>query len=209
LEAPSGCALNFKSKSAQNFKSQTPCATNNPHNRLHRNSSTVCAVHLNTRLPPWRPTLPSSPYNKMGRGGGGNGSFFEYNITRPFPFKHFTLIAVVLGILWLAIVTVINVLSQGYILVTTYSTDWTGLEAAGRSEWYASIISKTRSSCQPKLFEVGDSFRSNSSGLMYEVSGFRYAASCQANGVRLLMQPGISQGFLDWCIRMNFSKDAV
>jgi hypothetical protein len=117
----------------------------------------------------------------MGRGGGGNGSFFEYNITRPFPFKHFTLIAVVLGILWLAIVTVINVLSQGYILVTTYSTDWTGLEAAGRSEWYASIISKTRSSCQPKLFEVGDSFRSNSSGLMYIVSGFRYATSCQAN----------------------------
>jgi hypothetical protein len=139
---------------------------------------------------------------------GGNGSFFEYNLTRPFPFKYFTLIAIVLGIIWLAIVTVINVLSQGYVLVSTYSTDWAGLDS--RSEWYASIISKTRSSCQPKLFEVGDSFRSNSSGLMYTISGFRYASSLlELIVVRLLMLRVILLDFLDWCIRVNFFKGVV
>jgi hypothetical protein len=139
---------------------------------------------------------------------GGNGSFFEYNLTRPFPFKHFTLIAIVLGILWLAIITVINVLSQGYVLVTTYSTDWAGLDS--RSEWYASIISKTRSSCQPRLFEVGDSFRSNSSGLMYTISGFRYMSFIlKLIVVRLLTLRVILQDFLDSYIQVNFFRGVV
>src|SRR5438876_7087279 len=104
-----------------------------------------------------------------------NRSFFEYNLTRAYPFKHFTILAIVFCLIWLGIATVINVLSQGYVLVTTYSTDWTGL--VSRVQWYESIIAKKRSSCQPKLFEVGDSFRSNNSGLMYTLAGFEYVHS--------------------------------
>lgn len=101
----------------------------------------------------------------------GNGSFFEYNITRPYPFKHFTLIAVLLTALWLAIITVLNVLSQGYTIITTYSTDWTG--STSRGQWYESILARSRDSCQPRLFEVGEQFRSNYSGMLYTLAGFR------------------------------------
>src|ERR1700737_1020135 len=41
---------------------------------------------------------------------------FEYGITRPFPFRHFTLIVAALGVFWFAILTLINIVSQGILL---------------------------------------------------------------------------------------------
>ena len=103
--------------------------------------------------------------------GRSSESFFEYNLTRPYPFRYFTVFAIIFVVIWLAIITVINVLTQGYVVVTTYSTDWAGIQGGG-GKWYDGIIATRKSSCQPRLFEVGESFRSNNSGLIYTLAGF-------------------------------------
>ena|SRR5579859_874180 len=103
--------------------------------------------------------------------GRSSESFFEYNLTRPYPFRYFTLFACVFVVIWLAIITVINVLTQGYILVTMYSTDWAGIQG-GSGKRYDGIIATRKSSCQSRLFEVGKSFRNINSGLLYTLAGF-------------------------------------
>jgi len=98
------------------------------------------------------------------------GTFFEYSLTRPYPFKHFTCIAVVFVIVWLSIATTITILSQGYTVVTTLSTNWPEYNASGNG--LAGLLSGAQSSCQPRLFDTGDAFRTNNSGLLYSLAEF-------------------------------------
>src|SRR3982074_2020319 len=48
-------------------------------------------------------------------------SYFEYQITRPFTLRYFSPIIIVLGVLWIALITVINIATVGYESVTVES----------------------------------------------------------------------------------------
>jgi hypothetical protein len=52
-----------------------------------------------------------------------HASWFSYPITRPYPLRWFTPIALIGGIILAVLFSLVNLASNGYYLRTTYTTD--------------------------------------------------------------------------------------
>ncbi|KAK7912183.1 hypothetical protein PG985_014664 [Apiospora marii] len=102
-----------------------------------------------------------------------HSSFFNYNITRPFPFKWFTPVAVVGGIVLTALFTFVNVAQNGYIMSVEMTADpnATVSQAASSLQWWPSYLtSKIMPTCQPTPLPVNSQFLTNQTALTYTLA---------------------------------------
>ncbi|TGJ78385.1 hypothetical protein E0Z10_g10382 [Xylaria hypoxylon] len=83
-------------------------------------------------------------------------SFFSYNITRPYPFKWFTPVVIVGGIIAIVLVSFLNVATTGYELVQASSLNPNATEAA-RDTWFSNwprYLIGARASCDASSMQV-------------------------------------------------------
>lgn len=101
--------------------------------------------------------------------GSTTRSFFEYSITRPYPFRWFTPLTISLGLLAVVLFSVINVASSGYTLVvqSTNNPNKTLAENTWVSRWPSFINSKAQSTCQPMAIPVKSQLFTNNTALTY------------------------------------------
>ncbi|KAK1841288.1 hypothetical protein CCHR01_16085 [Colletotrichum chrysophilum] len=98
---------------------------------------------------------------------------FEYPITRPYPFKWFTPVAIIGCVILTAVFSLVNLTSNGFDLKPLYTTDVNGTEAAANARsfnkppfnWQGDMDVE----CQPYLLTVGDSFFTSNHGFRYKV----------------------------------------
>ncbi|KAK8112527.1 hypothetical protein PG984_013053 [Apiospora sp. TS-2023a] len=99
-------------------------------------------------------------------------SFFTYNISRPFPYRWFTPVAVVGGLLLAVGFTLLNFASVGYLLVVETSPDPNATVAANPLQPFPSYLtSKIQPVCQPITLPVGTQFFTNQTALTYTLTG--------------------------------------
>ncbi|KAJ3546309.1 hypothetical protein NM208_g2073 [Fusarium decemcellulare] len=99
-------------------------------------------------------------------------SFFSYPVTRPFPFRWFTPVAVVGGIAFLALFTFMNFASSSYELIVQDALD-PNATVSGRG-WlhrYPSFLAtKVRPTCQPASLPVNSQLFTNNTALTYTLT---------------------------------------
>ncbi|KAH0422753.1 hypothetical protein CcaCcLH18_12630 [Colletotrichum camelliae] len=98
---------------------------------------------------------------------------FEYPISRPYPFKWFTPVAITGGIILTVVFSLVNLKSNGFDLKPVYTTDVNGTEAAANARWFNKPPLNWQGDmdveCQPYLLTVGDSFFTSNHGFRYKV----------------------------------------
>ncbi|KAF4887366.1 hypothetical protein CGCFRS4_v010569 [Colletotrichum fructicola] len=98
---------------------------------------------------------------------------FEYPITRPYPFKWFTPVAIIGCVILTAVFSLVNLTSNGFDLKPLYTTDVNGTEAAANARWFNKPPFNWQGDmdveCQPYLLTVGDSFFTSNHGFRYKV----------------------------------------
>ncbi|OAL25926.1 hypothetical protein AYO22_04553 [Fonsecaea multimorphosa] len=98
----------------------------------------------------------------------GHASFFSYKLSRPYPFRWFTPVVVVGGILLTALFSVLNYAANGYVLGSTFVADPNSTLA--EKAWFEkpplSYQSRLSASCQPANIAPGTQLTANS-GLQY------------------------------------------
>ncbi|KAK2730589.1 hypothetical protein CKAH01_02417 [Colletotrichum kahawae] len=98
---------------------------------------------------------------------------FEYPISRPYPFKWFTPVAITGGIILTVVFSLVNLKSNGFDLKPAYTTDVNGTEAAANARWFNKPPFNWQGDmdveCQPYLLTVGDSFFTSNHGFRYKV----------------------------------------
>ena len=81
----------------------------------------------------------------------GHVSYFSYNLSRPYPFRWFTPVVVVGGVVLTALFSVLNFAANGYVLGSTFVADPNS--TLSEKAWFEkppfSYTSKLSPSCQP------------------------------------------------------------
>ncbi|KAF4342062.1 hypothetical protein FBEOM_3993 [Fusarium beomiforme] len=99
-------------------------------------------------------------------------SFFSYPITRPFPFRWFTPVAVVGGVVFIALFTLMNFASSSYELIVQNSLDPNAtVSRRGWLQRYPSFLTaKVQPKCQPATLPVNSEFFTNNTALTYTLT---------------------------------------
>ncbi|KAK8030157.1 hypothetical protein PG993_011448 [Apiospora rasikravindrae] len=99
-------------------------------------------------------------------------SLFNYNITRPFPYKWFTPLAVIGGLVLGTLFTLLNFASAGFLLEVEASTNPNATVSEKPLQVLPSYLtSKIKPTCQPVTLPVGTKFFTNQTALMYTLTG--------------------------------------
>ncbi|KAI0394598.1 hypothetical protein F5Y17DRAFT_427399 [Xylariaceae sp. FL0594] len=100
-------------------------------------------------------------------------SLFSYPITRPYPLRWFTPIALLGGAVLAVLFSLANLAPNGYNLRTVYTTDPNTTATAALDKWFWKAPFNWDSSadpqCESQIVSVGDKFFSSNLGLTYEV----------------------------------------
>ncbi|KAK8053788.1 hypothetical protein PG996_013089 [Apiospora saccharicola] len=98
-------------------------------------------------------------------------SSFSYNVTRPYPFKWFTPVAVIGGIIITVLVSFFNFASNGYELVATSSNDPNATVSDpsqhGGIQWPSYFVGNTRATCAPATLPLNTLIYTQSSAIGY------------------------------------------
>ncbi|KAK1480180.1 hypothetical protein CCUS01_00737 [Colletotrichum cuscutae] len=98
-------------------------------------------------------------------------SWFSYSISKPYPFRWFTPVVLVGGVILAVLLSLINLSANGYYLKPLYTSDPNGTEALSNAQWFRKIPfnwrSDVKAECQPRLFTIGDSFFTSNLGFRY------------------------------------------
>lgn len=100
-------------------------------------------------------------------------SFFSYNLTRPFPFRWFTPVAVIGGLILTVLFTFLNFASSGYVLAIEMSTNPNATLSQSMGSmlrWPSYLTSKVRPTCQPISLPVNTQFFTNQTALVYTLT---------------------------------------
>lgn len=106
-------------------------------------------------------------------GSLGHASFFSYPISRPFPFRWFTPVAIVGGIIFIVLFTFLNFAANIYELVVQNSLDPNATISGGSwlQHWPSYLTTKVRPTCQPANLPVDSQFFTNQTALTYTLAG--------------------------------------
>ncbi|EXF83778.1 hypothetical protein CFIO01_01505 [Colletotrichum fioriniae PJ7] len=95
-------------------------------------------------------------------------SWFSYSISKPYPFRWFTPVVLVGGVILAVLLSLINLSANGYYLKPLYTSDPNGTEALSNAQWFRKIPfnwrSDVKAECQPRLYTIGDSFFTSNLG---------------------------------------------
>ena len=99
-------------------------------------------------------------------------SFFNYSVTRPYPYRFFTPVAIVGGAILLVLLSVMNFVQNSYVLIVQYVDNPNATISKGMwySRWPSYLTSSVRPTCQPAILPIDTQFFTNQSGLMWTVT---------------------------------------
>lgn len=100
-------------------------------------------------------------------------SSFCYSITRPYPYKWFTPVAVVGGIVLAALFSFINFYSNAYNMITITTNNPDIVEANRWSYIPGSLTSRIHPKCEDAIIPVGSTFNTNQTALSYQLVSLR------------------------------------
>ncbi|CAD0056059.1 unnamed protein product [Aureobasidium pullulans] len=100
-------------------------------------------------------------------------SSFCYSITRPYPYKWFTPVAVVGGIVLAALFSFINFYSNAYNMITITTNNPDIVEANRWSHIPGSLTSRIHPKCEDAIIPVGSTFNTNQTALSYQLVSLR------------------------------------
>ncbi|KAI0528128.1 hypothetical protein F5B22DRAFT_583794 [Xylaria bambusicola] len=105
-----------------------------------------------------------------------HSSFFSYPISRPYPQRWFTPVALVVSIVFAGLFSLVNLGSNGYYPRTIYTTDPNTTISTRSDKWFFKAPfnwdSTINPKCEPQFISVGDTFFSTNLGLSYQVASF-------------------------------------
>lgn len=97
-------------------------------------------------------------------------SFYAYNITRPYPYKWFTPVLIIGGIIAAGLFSLLNVATNGYELIAKSSTNPN--ETLAQKDWLSSVPSfliGVRQTCDSTIIPLQSRMNTNNSALPYTV----------------------------------------
>ena len=102
-----------------------------------------------------------------------HSSFFNYNLTRPYPYRWFTPVVIVGAIILIVLLSVMNFVQNSYALVVEYVDNPNATIANGiwYSNWPSYLTSSVRPTCQPTNLDANSQFFTNQSGLVWTLTG--------------------------------------
>ena len=121
--------------------------------------------------------LPSYRKLKM------HSSFFNYNLQRPYPFKWFTPVLLVGGIILAVLLSIMNFVQNSYVLVAQYVDDPNSTITQGvwYRDWPSYLTNGVQPTCEPVNLPVNTQLFTNQSGLMWTITSlFKDKESPQA-----------------------------
>ncbi|KAI1426861.1 hypothetical protein F5Y12DRAFT_793587 [Xylaria sp. FL1777] len=109
-------------------------------------------------------------------------SWFSYGIHRPYPYRWFTPIVIVGGLVAVVVFSIINIASSGYNSTVLYSSD---PNATVTENWYKGLPlifgNAIKPSCQPKEILPNEAFQTNNSALTYTLNQVTQRSSGSGN----------------------------
>lgn len=101
-----------------------------------------------------------------------HSSIFEYSITRAYPYRWFTPVAIVGGLVSVVLLSVMNFVQNGYTLTVQYVDDpnSTISNSIWYSDWPSYFTSSVRPTCQPTNLPINTQFFTNQSGLTWTLT---------------------------------------
>ena len=101
-----------------------------------------------------------------------HSSFFNYNLTRPYPYRWFTPVALVGAIILIVLLSVMNFVQNSYTLTVQYVENPNSTVANGiwYSHWPSYLTSSVKPTCQPANLPVNTQFFTNQTGLMWTLA---------------------------------------
>ena len=96
-----------------------------------------------------------------------HSSFFEYNISRPYPFKWFTPAVVIGGAVAVVLLSILNLGSSGYTQTVQYSHDpnATVSDEASSKYWRSFPTTKPQATCQSVNIPINTRLLTNNTAL--------------------------------------------
>jgi hypothetical protein len=127
-------------------------------------------------------------------------SLFSYSLSRPYPFRWFTYVVAIGGMICVVLFSFVALAADGYNLDLKYTTDPNG--ALHHPYWFQkppfSWVSKTRASCQPALLTTGSTYFSHNLGFTYTLDKlWREDSNSLRN--RILPATGYQDALLEDC----------
>ncbi|EEU43519.1 uncharacterized protein NECHADRAFT_101122 [Fusarium vanettenii 77-13-4] len=105
-----------------------------------------------------------------------HSSWFSYPISRPYPFRWFTPVTLVGGVVLAVLFTLINLGSSGFYLKSEFTSD-PNSTISGQLQWFMkppfSGENSLEPKCEPKMLSVGDSFFTSRLGFQYTIKSLR------------------------------------
>ncbi|KAK1972815.1 hypothetical protein LY78DRAFT_687976 [Colletotrichum sublineola] len=115
-------------------------------------------------------------------------SWFSYPITKPYPFRWFTPVAIIGGLILTVLLSLANLSANGFYLKSIYISNPNVTEASANGLWYRkppfNWQSDVQAECQPHLLSVGDSFFTSNQGFQYTVKAIKNSAHKSQPSVR-------------------------
>lgn len=100
---------------------------------------------------------------------------FEYPISRPFPFRFYTALVVIVFLIATVLLSLFNTIVTGYDLRVSYSNDPN--TTTSQKMWYDKPafggINKLASKCEAKEISVQQRFNTNKNGFIYSLSSIQ------------------------------------
>lgn len=98
-------------------------------------------------------------------------SLFTYNITRPYPFKWFTPVTIVSGLLLSGLLSWLNYASNGFDMVvsTTSDPNATMADVPVLQRLPSLLTGNFKTKCQPVSLTINSRFFTSHNGLQYEI----------------------------------------
>ena len=98
---------------------------------------------------------------------------FGYPVSRPYPYRWFSWVVVVGGIIATVLFSLINFAANGYQLEVQYSTNPNATESqdSWTTHWPSSWFTKLSTSCQGQILQVNSQFFTDKQSLPYTVTG--------------------------------------
>lgn len=112
-------------------------------------------------------------------------SVFSYTLTRPYPFRWYTPVVVVVGILATVLFSFISLATSGYDVVTITTRDPNATTISNETyfhNWPSFFTSKTRPICDPHMLAVNGEYYTNNTVLLYEIQSV-YAVNSPPDSV--------------------------
>lgn len=94
-------------------------------------------------------------------------SFFSYNITRQYPFRWFTWVVIIGGIITVILVSVLNVAITGYELRSFSTTDPNSTLSSDRLGKVPSLLTRSNAACQLATIPLQTRIYTNNTAFPY------------------------------------------